>query len=179
MNSKKDPLIYFPFYCHQYLSRLRQFSFEEQGMLITMLCIYLINNKNISDEDLLCQSQITKSLKELHYLIEKVREWGNEIELKKEIPPFTILYIIKLLSLDEQFVKIGISCNPKIRFQHFKKEGYQVEIIEILQFDNRTDALLKEAELHKLFYPFRYIPLKDFGGKYECFSIKILEQYDK
>jgi len=81
----KDPLIHFPFYCHQYLGRLLQFSFEERGLFITALAIVIVEDGDISNEILLrrCgfknQSSENNLQDNLAYLLQEVKFLAGEI----------------------------------------------------------------------------------------------------
>ena len=85
----------------------------------------------------------------------------------------TITYILELSSDNERFIKIGISCNINQRINNYKRIGYQVEIIDIINFHNRTDAFLEKCRLHEFYAKHKYYPEIDFGGKTECFDIVI------
>ncbi len=82
----KDPLIHFPFYCHQYLGRLLQFTLEERGLFITALAIMIVEDGNIPNETLLRRcgfknQQVSESNLQdnLAYLLDEVRILADEI----------------------------------------------------------------------------------------------------
>jgi len=84
--AKKDPLIHFPFYCHQYLGRLLQFSFEERGLFITALAIMIVEDGYISNDILLRRcgfknQQVSENNQadSLSYLLDEVRILAEEI----------------------------------------------------------------------------------------------------
>jgi len=50
MINNKDPLIHFPFYCHQYMGLLNKYTFEEQGAFIRILCSYISEDGDICED---------------------------------------------------------------------------------------------------------------------------------
>ena len=50
MNQSKDPLIHFPFYCHQYMGLLSKYTYEEQGAFLRVLCGYITEDGQICKE---------------------------------------------------------------------------------------------------------------------------------
>ena len=85
------------------------------------------------------------------------------------------LYIIKMFNIDESFIKIGISINPKHRFKELKiNSKYNIEIIETQFFEDFNLTIIKEHELHVKYKKFQYIPENKFGGWTECFNYHII-----
>ena len=105
-------------------------------------------------------------------LYDKIKLQKNKYKINFEDLP-TTTYILELSSDNERFVKIGISCNINQRINDYKRIGYQVEIIDIINYHNRTDAFLEECRLHEFYAKHKYYPEIDFGGKTECFDIVI------
>lgn len=82
------------------------------------------------------------------------------------------VYIIKMYNEEESFYKIGITYN-ELKYR-MKGCGYNYEVIKIIESDDGEYIWNLEKELHKKHKEYRYIPKKEFGGMYECFS-KIIE----
>ncbi|WP_434278963.1 hypothetical protein [Acinetobacter sp. CE-15] len=80
------------------------------------------------------------------------------------------LYVLKCHSKDEMFYKVGITCNSvKARFNNKAAMPYDYSIvIEVVGEAGFIFDL--ETRVHQLSRGFKYKPLKDFGGKSECFS---------
>ena len=85
------------------------------------------------------------------------------------------VYIIRLKSEFEDFIKIGITSNLKWIKNRYRSYGfYDIIILNTLDFSNRKSALLFEKETHNKFHKYKHNPLTSFGGKTECFNINIL-----
>ncbi len=82
-----------------------------------------------------------------------------------------ILYLIRLYSNCEEFLKIGVTTNKKRRFSDFKKYGYCVESIFTDEYHDLNDAIIAEFFLHNEFRYCRIKPQKYFPGFGECFLI--------
>ena len=82
-----------------------------------------------------------------------------------------ILYVIRCWDENEEFYKIGItSRSVGIRFQWSHHLPYKYEIVQEI-LCNPDVAWDLEKILHKLYINYDYRPLKNFGGKTECFKI--------
>jgi hypothetical protein len=96
--------------------------------------------------------------------------WHNAGINSKNFTGFKV-YILKCWNDDETFYKIGKTfVNIKERFKG-KGMPYNYEIIKI--FNNDVDGIVisdLEHTLHKKHNDFRYVPIKSFGGQYECFT---------
>lgn len=86
------------------------------------------------------------------------------------------LYIIRLQSPEESFIKIGIAYSAPKRFIDFGNAGYSVTEIYLKWFSSRSDALNAESDLHARYAAHQYTPLLNFGGYTECFSESVLEE---
>lgn len=82
-----------------------------------------------------------------------------------------ILYIIKCFNENETFYKIGITSKSiEERFDCISKMPYTYEVVQkILDIPNTIYEL--EHILHRLYKPFKYTPLTNFGGNSECFKL--------
>ena len=96
-------------------------------------------------------------------------QWVDFCNSKKRLEPQT--YIIRLFNENESFIKIGITSRTINERQH--ELPYEYEVVKsyigspIFVYD-------KEIELHRMFKDYKYTPLKQFGGSFECFSIDTL-----
>lgn len=87
-------------------------------------------------------------------------------------------YILKCYSDDEEFIKIGIT-SESIK-ERYRKKNYMPYKFEIIHQTTSTNKqLIWEIERNFLtkFKANRYAPKIDFGGKTECFDIKVLEKF--
>lgn len=83
-----------------------------------------------------------------------------------------VLYVIKCVSDDENFFKIGITTNDvKERFRSEKTLPYKYDIIYEF-FMPAVKVWNLEKELHRAHKKanLKYVPKLEFGGMYECFS---------
>ena len=88
-----------------------------------------------------------------------------------------LLYIVKIKSKDEVFIKVGITSYNTIqnRFKEIRKLGYEVE--EIKTYAENPNVIYKtEKYIHKLFYNNKYFPNRKFNGRMECYPIEKLEK---
>ncbi len=96
----------------------------------------------------------------------------NKRLIKLNKPLF--IYLIKMSSDEEQFLKIGISCNSQRRFLEYRRFGFSIEILYNHLFENCLDAL--DLEKHILDNFKSYNSVKKFAGCTECFGIDLQEQ---
>lgn len=85
---------------------------------------------------------------------------------------YPILYIVKLLVQNEEFVKIGITTNTIKERQYEWK--YPTEIINSIT-GNPESIWDLETKLHRLFKKYQVFPAVKFSGHTECFSLDILK----
>lgn len=92
---------------------------------------------------------------------------------------YASLYLIKCFSLDEEFYKIGITTKPlKTRFGGHSTLPYNYELLHL--FVAEPGAIWDlETLLHKTYKDVKYLPNKEFGGRYECFSFIDIQEYTK
>jgi len=91
------------------------------------------------------------------------------------------LYAIKCFCDDEVFYKVGITKEANIakRFA-YGKMPYEFEVIAILNGEAGFIYDI-ETQIHRLLRAHKYIPIKDFAGKQECFTklpISVLRMLD-
>lgn len=99
-----------------------------------------------------------------------ITNWQMAGERSKSFNSFKV-YILKCYNNSEVFYKIGRTFKEvKKRFHCKGRMPYKYEIVKEFIFDNAKDAFNKEVDLKRLNKEFKYIPLKTFGGMYECFS---------
>ena len=79
----KDPLIHFPFYINQYQGILSRYSLEEKGAFISLLCVFLIEDSQLPDNQdqlfRMCLAFTESERKAILSVKEKVIETGLEI----------------------------------------------------------------------------------------------------
>lgn len=97
----------------------------------------------------------------------------------KSLPEmFGKVYIIKLSSELEVFYKIGITSNNSNKRIKSFASVYDVDLI-YEEESNLVDAYTTEQFLLENFKKFKYVPLKQFKGSSECFSVNPLDLYDE
>lgn len=87
------------------------------------------------------------------------------------------IYLIKLFDQKEEFYKIGTTVHRYCRFYEIMKVGYQVLIVYMVFDIDKSEYLLAENNLQRLFHT--YVPLKKFGGYTECFSNVDTELFER
>jgi len=86
------------------------------------------------------------------------------------------LYIIECFNEVETFIKVGITFNElKKRFHNKKSMPYNYRIIKEY-FSTPKSVFYTEKCAKKEFKEFRYLPLINFNGAYECFDKKCIEK---
>lgn len=93
-------------------------------------------------------------------------ENSNKIDSNK-------LYIIKCNDGNEEFYKIGITfqtLDSRFGGNNTVLLPYNYEIVKIIEHESATYIWDLEKELHRKNKEFKYVPQKEFGGMYECFS---------
>lgn len=93
-------------------------------------------------------------------------KWVEKGNKSKNFDSFKV-YIIKCWNENEEFYKIGKTFT-KLK-NRFKEIPYKVDIIKVFNGDGLEVSIL-ERELQKNNKNFKYLPLINFGGKYECFT---------
>ena len=157
MNKREIFSIYKEFY-----EPIKDLSDVQLGKLFRAIFIYNIDGKEpLLPNDLQIAFQFFKG---------GFKNDKNETSLSK-----TPLFIMKLTSDQEEFIKIGISNDIKSRMEDFAKIGYSTEIIKLTLFDDRFDAITKREEYSKYFSKMSYEPLIDFQGNGRCFKKDILK----
>ena len=167
----------------------RSISFKSKGVFLTILNLDK-NLINFKFKDLLSissdkESSIRSALKELrdnNYIFWRPSQGGwvyslnyNESEDVSANRKENFLYIIKLSSKDEEFIKVGISENIKNRFQVFKKYGYDITIINKIKFQSLDHLKAEELLIQETYQPYKYTPKYKFAGYTECFNINIMQ----
>jgi predicted nucleic acid-binding Zn-ribbon protein len=85
------------------------------------------------------------------------------------------IYVLKMMSEDEQFLKVGITSDKRGRFKVYNKQKdiYQFEMLFEKEMTNIETALLERQLIRELKSKgFYYKPLKSFTGRTECFSLE-------
>lgn len=100
-------------------------------------------------------------------------QWNTHCKNKKNSEPK--VYIINCYNNEESFVKIGITSNSI--YERFGKTSLMPYSYEILKEIKGSPDFVwdKEKELHRLCKPFKYKPLKSFGGETECFTLATID----
>jgi Zn finger protein HypA/HybF involved in hydrogenase expression len=91
------------------------------------------------------------------------------------------LYILRCYDDKENFLKVGITYKDiKERF-HANRDitscfPYYYEILDIIESSDGSYIWDLEKRVHKKFKKYKYLPNKEFGGMYECFSLKFSKE---
>ena len=87
------------------------------------------------------------------------------------------LYIIRIYSEDEDFIKVGITSYNDIyhRISELKTIGYNIETIELFH-DIPQKIYNTEKFVHKQLWNEKYIPIHDFHGRLECYKTENLNK---
>jgi hypothetical protein len=86
------------------------------------------------------------------------------------------LYLVKLSSKEEEFIKIGHTVfeDIMIRMNFGITNHYTVNIIN--KIENSFNIIInQENTFHKKYVNFSYIPKNKFIGYTECYDIKLLD----
>jgi hypothetical protein len=87
----------------------------------------------------------------------------------------TYIYLIRLFNDSENFYKVGITVNPRERFNALYDEtGYNIEVINIGWYSLLNKAKEMEQSILNKFRKYRYTPHIQFSGLSECLSISPL-----
>lgn len=86
------------------------------------------------------------------------------------------LYLAKISDGNETFLKIGITSYPNTENRFIELNRLYTEVISLLVV-NADPAKVYNLEhyIHRTFIPYKYIPLKEFNGRQECYSIDALD----
>ena len=99
----------------------------------------------------------------------KYSKWEEQGLKSKNFDGFKI-YIIKLTSPTEEFLKIGKTFVPlKHRFSGTRMP-YNYKVIKVLEFMSGIQCSKAEEHIKRIYKKHSYVPYKMFSGKYECFS---------
>ncbi len=88
-----------------------------------------------------------------------------------------ILYVLKLFSENETFIKIGIT--TRVLSHRVVDFPYQVEVIHEEICENGAFMFDLETHLHRKFKLDKYAPEIEFGGFTECFNVAITDEVVK
>ena len=106
--------------------------------------------------------------------------WINAGKISKRFDSFKV-YIIKCWDEKEEFYKIGKTFSTtKNRFKTKKEMPYSFEILHEFVDENARNICELEWTLKNCNKNNSYIPVKEFGGRYECFKeldISCFEEY--
>jgi hypothetical protein len=78
------------------------------------------------------------------------------------------LYVIRCFNDDESFIKIGKTFNRLKR--RFSQIPYQYEVLKVIESNDGVYIHKLEARLKNKYKHLQYLPIINFGGKYECYS---------
>lgn len=95
-------------------------------------------------------------------------EW---VKMCKDRNKDSFLYIIKGFDEKETFIKVGITTR-NIKYRLFNSSfPYKYEVLRIKKLESTRCWNLEKALIRR-YKNIKYIPLKDFKGKQECFKTK-------
>lgn len=87
-----------------------------------------------------------------------------------------VLYLLKLVAGDEEFLKVGISSSFEKRLSHYREEGLSYKILKKVETSAINSAILEKKVLNYVRENnFKYIPNKVFAGWTECSSMESME----
>lgn len=87
------------------------------------------------------------------------------------------LYFLEILSPEETFFKVGVTTHSDMR-NRVKELPKNYDIKVLCKFeDNLYHNTVSESIIKEEFSTFKYIPIKYFRGKEECFSENPLDHY--
>ena len=99
--------------------------------------------------------------------------WEQASQKSKNFTSYK-LYFIKCWDENESFYKIGITFTDiKNRFKYKHHLPYNYKILKILESKNAKEIFELEKYYKYTYKNYKYIPIKNFGGKQECFSVEI------
>ena len=87
-----------------------------------------------------------------------------------------ILYVLRCWNDDEEFYKVGITCQSRIldRYHNKLRMPYNYEVIQEITDVNRKRIYKLEKEIKRKYKDFAYTPQINFdGSRSECFSLQI------
>lgn len=91
-----------------------------------------------------------------------------------------VLYLLKLGVDNESFLKVGISSSFTKRLSHYREEGLNFEVLEVVNTKAINAAILeREALKYIRENGIRYIPNKVFAGWTECAALDSKDQLVK
>lgn len=93
--------------------------------------------------------------------------WAESKERSSKFDSFKV-YFVKLEDGQEQFYKIGRTFY--LVSERMKAIPYNYEIIHTISHDDPKVIFDLENYLERTFKPYKYKPLKPFGGQHECFT---------
>lgn len=100
--------------------------------------------------------------------------WIEHSIKSKNFDSFKV-YVIICFNGDEKFIKIGRTFTTlEERFKGSSQLPYDYYIVKEIICNDGKECCLLEDKLKSILKDFKYIPLKDFGGKFECFLIDSL-----
>lgn len=92
---------------------------------------------------------------------------------------YASLYLINCFDDQENFYKIGITTKPlTTRFSGKEAMPYTYDVINLLIGDAEWIWDFEKL-LHREYKSYKYLPEKEFGGRYECFSNICINEYVK
>lgn len=99
--------------------------------------------------------------------------WIKSSENSKEFDSFKV-YILECWNENEKFIKIGKTFRKvKERFCGESSLPYNYKILDTFLFIDGLKCSLFECALHQNFKSFKYMPLYEFGGAFECYTLNI------
>lgn len=98
--------------------------------------------------------------------------WSKEKFINFYKNQLTTLYIVKLNSNDEEFIKVGIT-GGKVK-DRMKTIPYNYELLYSMK-DSPKNVWEKENLYHNLLVDYKFVPNIKFQGRSECFNLKALE----
>ena len=96
-----------------------------------------------------------------------------------ETKNYASIYLIRCYDQSEEFYKIGITTKDiKVRFSGQSSLPYDYDLLDLF-ISSPSSIWDIEKVMHRIYKEVKYIPLKQFGGMYECFSYVDASEYKK
>ena len=153
-------------------------NYYDSDSIVTIIC-KLHGNFNIRASQHLSKYGCQKCGQEKR--VEKQKEnptgwnltsWKSHGEISKEFESYKC-YIIRCWNEEEEFYKIGRTFkNIHKRFKCESDIPYNYEVIYLFE-GKAEDAYYSEVNLKRTYKPLKYVPSKNFGGRYECFTTEL------
>jgi len=161
------------------------------GRLIKHVFSY-VNDENPTTDDFMVNALFEQIKSTLKRDLEKweskksvFSKAGEESGKVRSLDCKNQVYVIRLYSGTESFIKIGVTYGDiKKRFSQgkngIKQAGYNYEILSQFYESNLNGSVLElESFFHEKFKVFAYTPINKFSGYTECFTENVINEIER